>query len=269
MGTISPTRLCLPDAQKERRNLACGTGAGDDRGHLWLARFAYGLFLPEMRESLDLSETALGYIGAGSYAGYCLAIVVALVFTSEPGRALWCEGLQDRANALINSGTIDKPILQHTATPRNRHRRTVAPKDARACHWPCCRTVAVARPDTTLIPPAAQYGATRSKAGKGNPSKYAVFANPCNPLQCMTDHSYLEIRSAVRVRSSALLFTCKYRKKVECTARSTGDLAAVDSESTTNQALRNYRCILYWRQLLTGQGAGRNRRLTYGLVSRR
>ena len=40
-----------------------------------LARFAYGLFLPEMRESLDLSETVLGLIGAGSYAGYCLAIV--------------------------------------------------------------------------------------------------------------------------------------------------------------------------------------------------
>jgi sugar phosphate permease len=50
-----------------------------------LARFAYGLFLPEMRESLDLSETALGLIGAGSYAGYCLAIVVALVFTSRTG----------------------------------------------------------------------------------------------------------------------------------------------------------------------------------------
>jgi hypothetical protein len=138
-----------------------------------LARFAYGLFLPEIRESLDLSETALGYIGAGSYAGYCLAIVAALVFTSRTGPrfmavaagavavvgmavvacapAAWVlavgipvagsssglasppmgeavvtsilEGLQDRANALINSGTIDKPILQHTATPINRHRR--------------------------------------------------------------------------------------------------------------------------------------------------
>src|SRR3712207_6856130 len=50
-----------------------------------LARFAYGLFLPEMGESLDLSGTALGLIGAGSYAGYCLAIVVALVFTSRTG----------------------------------------------------------------------------------------------------------------------------------------------------------------------------------------
>src|SRR5215216_1208006 len=37
-----------------------------------LARFAYGLFLPQMRESLDLSDSVLGLIGAGSYAGYCL-----------------------------------------------------------------------------------------------------------------------------------------------------------------------------------------------------
>ena len=50
-----------------------------------LARFAYGLFLPEMRESLDLSESALGLIGAASYAGYCFAILGALVFTSRTG----------------------------------------------------------------------------------------------------------------------------------------------------------------------------------------
>jgi predicted MFS family arabinose efflux permease len=120
-----------------------------------LARFAYGLFLPQMRESLDLSESVLGLIGAGSYAGYCLAVLGALVFTSRAGpRSIvvaagaaavvgmavisgaptaWvlalgvlvagsssglasppmaeavataiAEGSQDRANALINSGT--------------------------------------------------------------------------------------------------------------------------------------------------------------------
>jgi predicted MFS family arabinose efflux permease len=53
-----------------------------------LARFAYGLFLPEMREALDLSGTVLGVIGAGSYAGYCFAILVALVFTARSGPRL-------------------------------------------------------------------------------------------------------------------------------------------------------------------------------------
>jgi predicted MFS family arabinose efflux permease len=53
-----------------------------------LARFAYGLFLPEMRESLDLSDSVLGLIGAGSYAGYCLAVLGALVLTSRSGPRL-------------------------------------------------------------------------------------------------------------------------------------------------------------------------------------
>ncbi len=50
-----------------------------------LARFAYGLFLPEMREAFGLSPSLLGAIGAGSYLGYCVAIVVALVYTSRVG----------------------------------------------------------------------------------------------------------------------------------------------------------------------------------------
>lgn len=50
-----------------------------------LARFAYGLFLPGMKEAFDLGESALGLIGAGSYAGYCVAIVVSLVYTARLG----------------------------------------------------------------------------------------------------------------------------------------------------------------------------------------
>ena len=120
-----------------------------------LARFAYGLFLPGMRTSFDLSPSLLGLIGAGSYLGYCVAIVLALLYTSRTGPRLmavaagatavlgmavvagapsaWVlalgvlvagsstglasppmgeavarsvrEGMQDRANALINCGT--------------------------------------------------------------------------------------------------------------------------------------------------------------------
>lgn len=50
-----------------------------------LARFAYGLFLPEMREALGLNASILGLIGAGSYAGYCAAIAVSLIFTARIG----------------------------------------------------------------------------------------------------------------------------------------------------------------------------------------
>ncbi len=120
-----------------------------------LARFAYGLFLPQMREAFDLSPSLLGAIGAGSYLAYCVAVIISLVYTSRTGPrwmavgagavavvgmaivagapAAWVlalgivvggsstglasppmgeavarsirNGLQDRANALINSGT--------------------------------------------------------------------------------------------------------------------------------------------------------------------
>ncbi|MGH3099064.1 MAG: MFS transporter [Streptosporangiales bacterium] len=50
-----------------------------------LARFAYGLFVPAFRADFTLSATLLGGIGAGSYAGYCLAIVVSAVAVPRIG----------------------------------------------------------------------------------------------------------------------------------------------------------------------------------------
>lgn len=50
-----------------------------------LARFAYGLFLPELREAFGLDAAVLGLIGSGSYAGYCVAISISLVYTSKVG----------------------------------------------------------------------------------------------------------------------------------------------------------------------------------------
>ncbi|XWN33599.1 MAG: MFS transporter [Devosia sp.] len=40
-----------------------------------LARFAFGLFLPEIRADLSLTPTFAGLIAGGSFLGYCLAIV--------------------------------------------------------------------------------------------------------------------------------------------------------------------------------------------------
>lgn len=49
------------------------------------ARFAYGLFSPELQREFDLSGAWSGVIGAGSYVGYCVAIVWSSAVTPRWG----------------------------------------------------------------------------------------------------------------------------------------------------------------------------------------
>ncbi|MGV1755066.1 MFS transporter [Agrobacterium sp. CG674] len=50
-----------------------------------LARFAYGLQLPYIRDDLVLDASAAGWIGGGAFAAYCVGISVALVFEVPMG----------------------------------------------------------------------------------------------------------------------------------------------------------------------------------------
>ena len=50
-----------------------------------LARFAYGLFLPAIRDDVALTPTLAGLIGGGSYAGYCLAVIASALLTERLG----------------------------------------------------------------------------------------------------------------------------------------------------------------------------------------
>ncbi|WP_280539926.1 MFS transporter [Chromohalobacter sp. 11-W] len=50
-----------------------------------LARFAYGLFLPSMRDDVGLNPTLAGVIGSGAYVGYCLAIVLSALLVERFG----------------------------------------------------------------------------------------------------------------------------------------------------------------------------------------
>lgn len=68
-----------------------------------LARFAYGLFLPELSTEFALGSTVSGVIGAGSYVGYCVAIVASLALTPRwgPRRVAVLAGLLATAGLTI------------------------------------------------------------------------------------------------------------------------------------------------------------------------
>lgn len=48
-----------------------------------LARFAYGLLLPQIRQDLALSVSAAGWIGGSAFAAYCVGIVATIVCSGK------------------------------------------------------------------------------------------------------------------------------------------------------------------------------------------
>jgi len=50
-----------------------------------LARFAYGLLLPQIRADLSLSAAAAGWIGGGAFGAYCLGIIFASLAGAKLG----------------------------------------------------------------------------------------------------------------------------------------------------------------------------------------
>ena len=63
-------------------------GAGIVAVTFGLARYGYGLLLPDLRAALDLSSAALGVIGSGSFAAYLVATVAAGGLASHLGPRL-------------------------------------------------------------------------------------------------------------------------------------------------------------------------------------
>ena len=69
-----------------KQTLALGvTGFGLIAVCYGFARFAFGLFLPAISADFDLSSSLAGIISAGSFLGFCLAIVLAAWLTERRG----------------------------------------------------------------------------------------------------------------------------------------------------------------------------------------
>lgn len=52
------------------------------------ARFAFGLFLPQIEADLSLSSTLAGVISGGAFLGYCIAVVISAHLTERVGARL-------------------------------------------------------------------------------------------------------------------------------------------------------------------------------------
>lgn len=63
-----------------------------------LARFAYGLFLPQIREELSLGMVAAGWVAGSAFAAYCQGIILAFC-SSATFSAVACLAIAFRPQA--------------------------------------------------------------------------------------------------------------------------------------------------------------------------
>lgn len=75
-----------------------------------LARFAYGLFLPEIRDDIGLSAAGAGLIASGAYASYCIAIAASAFLVESLGPRI-----VSVAAALIAALSMAMIAISHSA----------------------------------------------------------------------------------------------------------------------------------------------------------
>jgi predicted MFS family arabinose efflux permease len=79
------TTLPFPTARQQTPLRLATAGIGMIGVTFGMARYGYGLLLPDIRRDYGLSPAMLGLIGTGSYAGYLLATVLAGSFAARAG----------------------------------------------------------------------------------------------------------------------------------------------------------------------------------------
>ncbi|WP_413616302.1 MFS transporter [Halomonas cupida] len=80
------------------------------------ARFAFGLFLPQIDAELSLSPTLSGFISGGSFLGYCIAIILSAYLTERIGaRAVAIGAALVAAIGMVGIATASSPVVLASA----------------------------------------------------------------------------------------------------------------------------------------------------------
>jgi len=78
-----------------------------------LARFGYGLMLPDISSSLGMSSTMSGFIGSGSYFAYCVAIILSILCIPKlgPRPSIVAAGLSALVGMLLIALSTNQVVL--------------------------------------------------------------------------------------------------------------------------------------------------------------